>query len=85
MNSIEVVVNMAQDDDVRSMASFVQKANEYDSSIYIQVDDKKINAKSIMGMISLGILKDKRIRILVEGEDEETAAEEILSYLNKDR
>ena len=53
------------------------------SKVYIQVDNKKINAKSIMGMMSLALQEGDEVTVVAEGEDEEKAAEGIKTFLKK--
>ena len=67
--------------DARPVALLVQVASQYDSSIYVESGSKKINAKSIMGMMTLGLNQGEEIKVLVVGSDEETAMENIEKYL----
>lgn len=76
-----VKVNLAEDAEARPVAVLVQKASQFDSKVYIQADDKKINAKSIMGMMSLGLGQDEEITVSAEGTDEEKAVEALAEYL----
>ncbi|MCK5153222.1 MAG: HPr family phosphocarrier protein [Spirochaetales bacterium] len=57
----------------RPSALIVKTANEYDSEIFLELDDMRINAKSIMGIITLGANYKSIIQIIAEGEDEEKA------------
>lgn len=57
----------------RQAALFVQEANRYKSEIYLQKDDKKVNAKSIMGIMSLAIAKGYQVTLIADGVDQETA------------
>jgi len=57
----------------RPSALIVKTANEYDSEIFLELDDMRINAKSIMGIITLGANYKSIIQIIAEGEDEEEA------------
>ena len=59
----------------------VQRASKYESSIYIQSGDKRVNAKSIMGMMTLGMDLSEDLEISAEGADEETALEGITGFL----
>ena len=52
---------------------FIQKANTYKSTIWVERDDRKINAKSLLGVLSLGIVKDMTITIIADGNDEQDA------------
>ena len=61
----------------------VQEASQYASKVYIQVDNKKINAKSIMGMMSLALQEGDEVTVVAEGEDEEKAAEGNKTFLKK--
>ncbi len=68
--------------EARPIAMLVQVASQYDSAIYVVADHKKINAKSIMGMMSLGVHTGEEITITAEGEDEEEAVANIEKYLS---
>ena len=57
----------------RPATFFIQKANTYKSSIWIQKDDRRVNAKSLLGVLSLGITKGKEITIIADGPDETEA------------
>lgn len=75
-----VVVKHENGLDGRPIALLVQEASQYASRIYIQLGEKKINAKSIMGMMSLNLTEGEQVTVLTEGEDEEKAAEGIRSF-----
>ena len=64
----------------RPIAHLVQEASQYDSTVYIEMDNMKINAKSIMGMMSLNLIGGEEITVVTEGEDEEKAAEMVTLY-----
>lgn len=81
MISETVKVNLAADAEARPVAVLVQKASQYESKVYIQSGDKKINAKSIMGMMSLGLVQDTEVTVFAEGEDAQAAVDELVSYL----
>ena len=74
-----VVVKADPGFDGRPIALLVQEASQYASTVYIQVGEKHINAKSIMGM-SLNLIGGEEITVVTEGEDEEKAAEGIKSF-----
>ena len=57
----------------RPATFFIQKSNEFKSSIWIQKDERKVNAKSLLGVLSLGITKGTEIEIITDGIDEEEA------------
>ena len=63
---------------------FIQKANEFRSSIWIEADDRKINAKSLLGVLSMGITSGTEISIVAEGPDEEAAVKELSAMIMKD-
>lgn len=81
MVSETIKVNLAADAEARPVAVLVQKASQYESRVYIQAGDKKINAKSIMGMMSLGLTQDEEVIISAEGEDESKAVANLVDYL----
>ncbi len=68
--------------EARPVAMLVQVASQFDSSVYINVNDRKVNAKSIMGMMSLGLASGEEINVTADGEDEQTAIEEIEKFLS---
>lgn len=57
----------------RPATFFIQKANEFKSSIWIEKEERRVNAKSLLGILSLGIVGGTQIRIIADGSDEETA------------
>lgn len=59
--------------DARPIALLVQEANQYSSQVYIEVENKKINAKSIMGMMSLNLGNGEELTVVADGSDEEKA------------
>ena len=67
--------------EARPAALFVQIASKYESHISIVVNEKSVNAKSIMGMMSLGAIKGQNIEIIADGEDEEEAVAALLRFL----
>ena len=68
--------------EARPVALLVQVASRYESSIYVECEDKKVNAKSIMGMMSLGIAAGEEVTVIANGADEEEAIENIEKYLS---
>ena len=67
--------------DARPIALLVQEASQFSSRILLEVGSKKINAKSIMGMMSLTLQDGDEVDVIAEGEDEEAAAERIEKFL----
>lgn len=68
--------------EARPVALLVQVASQFESSVYIECEDKKVNAKSIMGMMSLGLAAGEDVVVSATGTDEETAIEAIEAYLS---
>lgn len=65
----------------RPATYFIQKANEFKSSIWVEKDERKVNAKSLLGVLSLGIMGDTGIRIIASGSDEEQAVDELVKLV----
>lgn len=65
----------------RPAALFVQLSNKFTSDIYVEKGSKKINAKSIMGIMSLGVAKGDHITIITDGPDEEEAMNELVNLI----
>ena len=57
----------------RPATFFIQKANEFKSSIWVEKEERRVNAKSLLGILSLGIVGGTTIRIIADGPDEEAA------------
>ena len=76
-----MTVELAQGAETRPVAFLVQVASQFESSIYIEYDNKRINAKSIMGMMTLSVGNGDEVVVVAEGVDEEAAAKEIELYL----
>ncbi|MCI9462723.1 MAG: HPr family phosphocarrier protein [Lachnospiraceae bacterium] len=68
--------------EARPVAVLVQVASQYDSSVYIQSDNKKVNAKSIMGMMGLGLAMGQTVTVVADGNDEEAAVAGIEGFLS---
>ena len=67
--------------EARPVAMLVQVASRYDSSVYLETCGKKVNAKSIMGMMSLGLALGEEVTVIADGADESAAVENIEKYL----
>ncbi len=65
----------------RPATFFIQKANEFKSSIWVEKEDRRVNAKSLLGVLSLGIMGGTTIRILAGGPDEELAVDELVKLV----
>ncbi len=59
----------------RPATFFIQKANAYKSSVWVEREDRRVNAKSLLGVLSLGIVKDMTVIILADGPDEKEAVD----------
>lgn len=68
--------------EARPVAVLVQVASQYNSSIYVECDDRKVNAKSIMGMMTLGLTAGEEVVVSANGDDEQTAMDDIVMYLS---
>jgi phosphocarrier protein len=66
----------------RPATFFIQKANFYKSTILIEKDDRKVNAKSLLGVLSLGIAKGMTVTLSAEGVDEDAAIDGLVSLIN---
>ena len=67
--------------EARPVAIFVQVASRFESSIYVEVGTKRVNAKSIMGMMTLGLDSGEEVVVSASGPDEDIAISEIEKYL----
>ena len=83
MRSKEVTIGLASGLEARPAAMLVQVASQYNCSIYLENGDKSVNAKSIMGMMSLGLAEGEKITIIANGPDENAAVDAIDKYISK--
>lgn len=79
----EIIVELQEGLQARSASYFVQEANRFAADIFIDKENKRINAKSIMGLMSLAIANDEKITLIVDGEDEEEVMEHLLLLLQE--
>ena len=77
-----IVVKLDQKTDVMPIAMLVQGASQYESSIYVDADEKRVNAKSIMGMMTLGLNSGLKVVVTADGPDEAQAVDGIEAYLS---
>ena len=70
MKSRDVVITNASGLHARPATFFIQKANTYKSTIWVEKEDRKVNAKSLLGVLSLGIAKGMTVTLIAEGPDE---------------
>lgn len=77
-----VELHLKEDFDARPIAMLVQVASRYESNIHIISGEKRVNAKSIMGMMTLTLDAGSNVTVVADGEDEQTAIENISDYLS---
>ncbi|MBQ6498787.1 MAG: HPr family phosphocarrier protein [Ruminococcus sp.] len=78
----EVLVQNKAGLHARPATFFIQKANEYKSSIWLEKDERKVNAKSLLGVLSLGIIGGTSVKIFADGADEVDAVEGLVDLIN---
>ena len=76
-----ITIQLSDGLEARPIALLVQEASQYSSTIHIEVDNKKVNAKSIMGMMSLKVSQGEQVTLVASGTDEEEAAKGIERFL----
>ncbi len=69
--------------EARPVAMLVQVASQFESTVYINSENRKVNAKSIMGMMSMGLESGAEVTVIAEGSDEEAAVAEIEKFLSE--
>lgn len=84
MFSKEVVVRCESGLHNRQATYFVQKANEFDSSVWLESGNRKMNAKSLLGIMSLGIVTGAVVNLSATGEDAEAAVNALEALLQRD-
>ena len=77
----EVVVQNQVGLHARPATFFIQKANEFKSSIWIEKEERRVNAKSLLGILSLAIVGGTNIRIIADGTDEQQAVESLVELV----
>ena len=78
----EITIRLENGLEARPVALLVQVASQYDSSVYLETGDKRVNAKSIMGMMSLGLDLGEKVNVVIDGVDENDAMTGIENYLS---
>ncbi|MCI9104203.1 MAG: HPr family phosphocarrier protein [Lachnospiraceae bacterium] len=76
-----VTIELSSGLEARPIAMLVQVASQYESKIYVESESKRVNAKSIMGMMTLGLAAGEELVISAEGNDEQQAISDIEKYL----
>ena len=82
MSKKPITVQLANGLEARPVALLVQVASQYESKIYVETENKKVNAKSIMGMMTLGLNAGESVVVSADGTDEQAAIENIEKYLS---
>ncbi|OUQ15245.1 HPr family phosphocarrier protein [Lachnoclostridium sp. An14] len=82
MTKKTIRIELASGLEARPVAMLVQIASQYESSIYVENEGARFNAKSIMGMMTLGLASGEEITVSADGRDEEAAISEIEKYLS---
>lgn len=81
MVSSEVTVCNSVGLHARPATFFIQRANSFKSSVWVEKDDRRVNAKSLLGVLSLGIVKGTNITIIADGTDEDEAVKNLVSVI----
>ena len=82
MGKKAITIGLASGLEARPVAMLVQIASQYDSLIYVESENARVNAKSIMGMMTLGLDVGETVVVSADGSDEEKAIAEIEQYLS---
>ncbi len=80
----EVTINNQVGLHARPATFFIQKANEFKSSIWVEKEERRVNAKSLLGVLSLGIVKGTTVSLIAEGGDERDAVEALVELVTSD-
>lgn len=78
----EVTVNNEAGLHARPATYFIQKANEFKSGIWVEKEERRVNAKSLLGVLSLGIVKGTTITLIADGPDAKEAVEALVQLIN---
>lgn len=81
MVSNEVTVQNSVGLHARPATFFIQRANEFKSSVWVEKDERRVNAKSLLGVLSLGIVKGSKISIIADGSDEDEAVKTLVALI----
>ncbi|MBO4808544.1 MAG: HPr family phosphocarrier protein [Lachnospiraceae bacterium] len=82
MTKKSVTINLENGLDARPIALLVQRASQHESRIYIEIGDKRVNAKSIMGMMSLVLDNGETLTVAADGTDEKEAVVDLEQFLS---
>ncbi len=84
MVSSEVTINNQVGLHARPATFFIQKANEFRATIWVEKDERRVNAKSLLGVLSLGIVKGTAITLIADGADEEEAVKALSDLISSE-
>ena len=84
MYTKEATVNNQVGLHARPATFFIQKANEFKSSIWVEKEERRVNAKSLLGVLTLGIVQGTVIQLIADGPDAEEAVEALAELLSGD-
>ena len=82
MSTQEITINNEVGLHARPATYFIQRANEFKSGIWIEKDDRRVNAKSLLGVLSLGIVKGTTITLIADGSDADAAVQALVDLIN---
>lgn len=82
MISRDIVITNTSGLHARPATFFIQKANSYRSTIWVEKDDRRVNAKSLLGVLSLGIAKGMSVTLIADGQDEKEALDGLETLVN---
>ena len=85
MISKEITIRLEKGLEARPVAMLVQVASQVDSSMYLEAGDKKVNAKSIMGLMSLAISTNSKVTITADGKDEQDAIQALSEFVSREQ
>lgn len=84
MTSRDITIQNSVGLHARPATFFIQKANSYKSSVWVEKDDRRVNAKSLLGVLSLGIVKGMTVTITADGPDENEALDGLAALIDSD-
>lgn len=82
MKEKSITIQLTDGLQARPVAMLVQVASQHESSVYIETEGKRVNAKSIMGMMSLALGTGESIKVIADGVDEKEAIQDLEEYLS---
>ncbi|AJD92070.1 phosphate ABC transporter permease [Jeotgalibacillus malaysiensis] len=85
MQQKEVTVRLKSGLQARPASMFVQEATKFSSDVYIEKENKKVNAKSIMGLMSLALSSGESFTLITDGADEEAAMQTLAAYVEEEK